>query len=73
MPERTELSSKLFEIIDRVLLHFSDANIKSDVARKKIADTICNDYYDYIDGDIIGADGFDFDDDDMPIDDTMFK
>ena len=35
----------LFEIIDGVLLQFEDANLKSDEARKRIADEICDKYY----------------------------
>jgi len=35
----------LFEIIDEVLLQFEDANLKSDEARKRIADEVCDKYY----------------------------
>jgi len=39
----------LFEIIDEVLLQFEDANLKSDEARKRIADEVCDRYYTEID------------------------
>lgn len=39
----------LFEIIESVLSQFNDANLKSDEARKIIADAICDKYYSEID------------------------
>jgi len=52
MPNLNNVPETLFEIIDSVLLQFQDANLNSDEARKKIADEICNKYYDDITPDI---------------------
>jgi len=46
----------LFEIIDEVLLQFEDENLKSDGARKRIADEVCDRYYTNITPDILNMD-----------------
>lgn len=49
----------LFEIIVGVLQQYSDANLVSEEAKKRIADDICNLYYDEIDPEIIDHEDFD--------------
>lgn len=35
----------LFDIINEILIKYNDSNLKSDIARLKIADEICVEYY----------------------------
>jgi len=49
----------LFEIVIQVLEQYADANLLSEEAKKRIADDICNSYYDEIDPEIIDHEDLD--------------
>lgn len=49
----------LFEIILDVLSQYNDANLLSDEAKNKIAEDICNTYYDEIEPEYFDHEDFD--------------